>query len=422
MFRAGCLILLLLCATARDARGYGVLAHEAIIDATWDQTIVPVLRAKFHPTDDALRHARAYAYGGSLIQDIGYYPLSSRTFGDLTHYVRSGDFVSALFAEASTLNEYAFALGALAHYVGDNSGHPLAVNPGVALIYPKLRAKYGEQVTYEQNPAAHLKTEFGFDVVQVARGSYASASYHSFVGFEVSRPVLARAFKDTYGLDLQDVFADFDTAVGTFRFTVSTLIPKVTKVAWETRHDAIERLDPAVTRQKFLYGISRTEYEREFGTKYARPGLGSRLLAAVLRIVPKVGPLQGLAFRVPTPEAQTLFIQSFDTTVSQYRHQVDLASRSRLRLKDTNFHTGMPLKPGSYQRADAAYEALVDKLQEHDFRDVTPELRADLVNYFSMPRPAGADKHARKRWAKAQAQIVRSQPLKSKRSASGGSS
>src|ERR1700693_5137985 len=146
MLRRLCLILVLFLLGTREARAYGVLAHEALIDATWETSIVPVLQAKFHPSKDDLDKARAYAYGGSLIQDIGYYPFSSRLFGDLTHYVRSGDFVAALLSDATDVNEFAFALGALAHYTGDNLGHPLAVNPSVALMSPKLRARYGQRV------------------------------------------------------------------------------------------------------------------------------------------------------------------------------------------------------------------------------------------------------------------------------------
>jgi hypothetical protein len=220
------------------ASAYSALAHEAIVDAAWDVSIVPALRARFSLTAADLRRARAFAYGGSLIQDIGYYPFSSRFFGDLTHYVRSGDFVEALLRQSADASEYAFALGALAHYAADNNGHPLAVNRAVPVLYPKLRAKFGDEVDYEDNPAAHLKTEFGFDVVQVARGKYASDAYHDFIGFEVSKPVLERAFKSTYGLDLHDVFAALDIAIGTFRWTVGTTIPEMTKVAWELKADA----------------------------------------------------------------------------------------------------------------------------------------------------------------------------------------
>src|ERR1035441_4856670 len=111
---------------------------------------------------------------------MGYYPFGSKYFSDLVHYVRSGDFVEALVRGAQDLDELAFALGALAHYAADNNGHPIAVNRAVAMEYPKLRAQYGDEVTYADDPPAHLKTEFGFDVAQVAQGNYAAAGYHAF--------------------------------------------------------------------------------------------------------------------------------------------------------------------------------------------------------------------------------------------------
>jgi hypothetical protein len=181
------------------AEGYSVLTHEAIVDTAWEQSIKPLLLKRFpNSTPDDLIAAHAYAYGGCIIQDMGYYPFGSKFFSDLVHYVRSGDFVTSLIAESQNLNEYAFALGALAHYAADNTGHAIAVNPSVPIEYPKLRREYGKRVTYEDDPAAHLKVEFGFDVLQVARGNYAPKSYHDFIGFQVSKPVLERAFADTY--------------------------------------------------------------------------------------------------------------------------------------------------------------------------------------------------------------------------------
>jgi Zinc dependent phospholipase C len=395
-----CLLLLLLGAT--DAQSYGVLAHEAVIDSAWDAAIVPVLRAKFHPTPSQLAEARAYAYGGALIQDIGYYPLSSRLFGDLTHYVRSGDFIVALLQDARDVNEYAFALGALAHYVSDNWGHPLAVNPGVVLIYPKLATTYGREATYEQNPGRHLKTEFAFDVVQVARGAYVQTKYHSFIGFRVSKPVLERAFRDTYGLELTDVFANVDRAIGTFRYSVGTLIPQMTKVAWQTKKDEIEQVAPGATAESFLFGLSSASYEREFGREYDHPGFRSKMLAIVLRIVPKVGPFQGLAFRVPTKEAEELFISSFSVVGQRYRRLIESASHGHFGLEDTNFDTGERTSAGTYHRADAAYETLLDKLHQHNFEAVSPPLRAALLAHFTATAPGSRDQ---KRWVKVQAQV-----------------
>src|SRR5882724_4071513 len=234
LLRAFAAITLILMATPRPSHAYSVLTHEAIIDSAWKDVIQPALLKRFPAaTPDDLKKAHAFAYGGAIIQDMGYYPFGSKLFSDLVHYVRSGTFVETLLRDSSNLNEYAFALGAMAHYCSDNNGHGLAVNKAVPILYPDLRKKYGDVVTYDQNPAAHLKTEFGFDVVQVARGHYASEGYHDAIGFEVADDLLARAFKETYGLDLKTFFSDYDRTIGTFRYSVSTLIPKMTVVAWQ---------------------------------------------------------------------------------------------------------------------------------------------------------------------------------------------
>lgn len=385
---------------APNAWAYSALAHEAIIDAAWDAAIVPALRARFHSGDAELQHARAFAYGGSLIQDIGYYPFSSRFFGNLTHYVRSGDFIEALIRDATDVNEYAFALGALAHYAADNDGHPLAVNRAVPVLYPKLRSKFGDVVNYAQNPAAHLKTEFGFDVVQVARGQYATAAYHNFIGFEVSKPLMERAFRETYGLELKDVFASIDMSIGTFRWTVSTTIPGMTKVAWQLKEQDIVSLMPTATHQSFTFALTRAEYEQRFGTEYKRPGLRHKILAALLRIVPRFGPFKPLAFEPPTAQTEHWFLDSFTKTVEYYRSLVTDASRSRLSLPNRNFDTGAPTKPGGYSLTDTTYAELVKRLAKDKAAaaQVPPALRSDLRAFYGDPAAPIETKKHRKEW------------------------
>ena len=242
------LILGTCCAPSCSA--YSVLTHEAIIDAAWKDSIVPTLLERFpDATPEQLLEAHAYAYGGAIIQDMGYYPFGSRFFSDLTHYVRSGDFVLALIEESSDLNEYAFALGALAHYAADDSGHPLATNRAVAMLYPQLEKKYGFVVTYEEKPSAHMKVEFGFDVDQVAEGNYAPKAYHDFIGFEVSKPVLERAFARTYSFEMSSVFFGVDMAIGSYRHAVSSVIPHTTKVAWHLKRREIQNSDHSETKK-----------------------------------------------------------------------------------------------------------------------------------------------------------------------------
>ena len=362
---------------------YSILTHEAVVDAQWKESIEPLLRKRFpRLSADDLKKAHAYAYGGTIIQDMGYYPFGSHFFTDLTHYVRSGDFVAALLRNARDANEYAFALGALAHYTSDNIGHPGATNRAVPILYPKLRRKFGDNVTYADDPGAHLKTEFGFDVLQVAKGRYAPDAYRDFIGFEVSKPVLETAFRETYGLELKDVFGTLDLAIGTYRKTVSGIIPKMTQVAWETKKDEIQKDAPGITREKFLYNLSKTEYEKAWGHNYQRPGFGSRVLAWMMRIAPKVGPFAALKFRTPTPETEKLFMESFNATVDRYKTLL-ASERSRgANPPDLNLDVGKPTTAGMYKISDEAYAKLVHELAEHDFEGMSRPLREQIVAFY----------------------------------------
>lgn len=365
--------------------GYSVLTHEAIIDTVWDTSLKPTLLKRYPDlTPEQLREAHAYAYGGAIIQDMGYYPFGSKFFSDLSHYVRSGDFVLALLRDSQDSYEYAFALGALAHYAADNEGHSIAVNRAVPLLYPKLARKYGRVVTYEDDPAAHLRTEFGFDVVQVANGKYAPDGYHDFIGFNVSKPVLERAFEDTYSIQLKDVFTSLDLALGTYRHTVSSILPEMTKAAWAAKKNDIVRLQPGITRKKFIYNLSRASYVKDWGQPYEKPGAGARFLAFLFRLVPKIGPFKALAFRPPTPEAEKMFIASFDTTLDRYRNLLAETREDHLTLSNTNFDTGQPTRGGAYRMADETYTELLEKLADAKAPPAN-ELRDDILAYYRDP-------------------------------------
>jgi hypothetical protein len=393
------LLIAIVFAIAPPSFGYSVLTHEAIIDTTWNDSIKPTLLKRFpRATTDQLREAHAYAYGGAIIQDMGYYPFGSKIFTDLVHYVRSGDFIEALLKEAQDLNEYAFALGALAHYAADNEGHSIGVNPGVPVIYPKVRAKFGNRVTYAQDPAAHLKTEFGFDVLQVARGRYAPEAYHDFIGFEVSKPVLERAFKQTYGIEMKDLFANLDLAIGSYRRAVSTVIPAMTKVAWETRKDAIAKTTPGATRETFVYGLSDADYEKDWGKQYEKPGAFDKTLALFFRVVPKVGPFAALSFKPPTPEAERMFNKSFDSTLARYRTALRQERTGRVSLENKDFDTGNPTRAGEYKLADETYAELLSKLAGRDFKDVTPDLRQNILTFYGDLNAPIATKKDKKEW------------------------
>jgi hypothetical protein len=393
-------------AIGQPSYGYSVLAHEAIVDALWDVNFKPVLLARFpNATPEELKKAHGYAYGGAIIQDLGYYPHSNTRFTDLTHYVRTGDFIAALIAESQSLDEFAFALGALSHYMSDIDGHRLATNPGEAMLYPKLKRKYGPVITYEDNPVAHLQTEFGFDVLEVANGNFAPQAYHDFIGFNVATPVLERAFRDTYGLELKDLFGNFDRTVGSYRRAVSKTIPKATRVAWAARKDEIERLAPGITRTKFLYVMKRSSYEREWGKQYDRPSAGERTLAILLKLLPPIGPLKAVRFKVPTREVEKLFTQSFDRSTAQYRAAVVVAKVNGLHLENTNYDVGVITPAGVYRLDDDTHAYWLNLLAQKNFGTVTAPISDDLLNYYSN---LNAPLHTKKRasdWKRLLAQL-----------------
>ncbi len=395
----GARVLALLALACGISRGYAVLAHEAVIDATWDDAIQPLLLARFpQSTPDNLRQARAYAYGGCIIQDMGYYPFGNGFLSELIHYVRTGDFVAELIKQSQDVKEYAFALGALAHYVADSLGHPMAVNSSVALLYPKLRHKYGPLVTYEDNKPAHLRVEFGFDVIEVAGGHYAPKAYHDFIGFEVAQRLLEVSLRSVYGLEMNQVFRNVDLAIGTYRFSVRAVIPEATKVAWALDRNEIRQAEPGMTRARFRYSLTRSHFERHWGREYRRPGIGARILALLFRVLPKVGPLSGFAFRPPTPHAQTMFLASFNTVVARYRALLSDVKARRMRLANVNLDTGRPIEPGEYRLADEAHARLARTLAESHFTAADESLRKVLLGFFADSAKPIATRRHKRRW------------------------
>lgn len=398
--------LLLLLLIPSVAPSFSVLTHEAIIDAAWEDSIKAVLLKRFpQATPEDLVKAHAYAYGGCIIQDLGYYPFGSHQFSDLAHYVRSGTFVMNMVKDAKDLNEFAFALGALAHYSADNQGHPIATNPSVGLLFPKLRQEFGPVVTYEDNPTAHIRTEFSFDVVQVARGHYAPKAYHDFIGFEVAKELLDRAFQETYGIQMKDVFHSEDTSLSTYRHTVSALIPEMTRVAWAIKKDELRKQTPGLGRRKFVYNLSRSSYEKEWGAGYEKPSAKERFVAFLLRVVPKVGPFKALAFKAPTPQSEALFMTSFNATLDQYRRLLGETAQDRLSLADSNFDTGKPVVAGDYRLADAAYAKLVGDLEKSKFAGMQPDLRENILAFYQDVKAPTDPKQSPQDWEKLQREL-----------------
>jgi zinc dependent phospholipase C len=403
----GTMVVTVFCAP-RQAIAYSVLAHEANIDALWETTIKAMLHARFpDATPEQLVDARAYAYGGCVIQDLGYYPFGSHFFSNLLHYVRTGDFVDALIRNAQDVDEYAFALGALGHYAADNSGHPMAVNRAVPLMYPKLKAEFGNNVTYVQSPKSHVLVEFSFDVVQVAAGAYAPEAYHSYIGFKVAKPALERAFRDTYGIEMSDLFLSEDLAIATYRHAVGTTIPEMTKVAWGKKRDQIVKVTPGMQRKRFVFNLPRKQYDKEFGSDYSKPHGFARFLALVYRFVPKIGPFRSLGFSVPTPDAERLFLESFRITQERFGQSLDALRAGRLHLPNTDFDTGKPTARGEYSLADVTHDELLNKLADRGFANVPTALSANIIGYYGdgdpLPR---ADAGQQKRSTKIRAQVA----------------
>jgi hypothetical protein len=389
-----------------SAPAYSLLTHEQIIDVLWRDEIAPLLLKRFPgATEKELQKANAYAYGGCLVQDMGYYPLGNKFFSDLTHYVRGGDFVANLINESTNLNEYAYALGALAHYCADNSGHPF-INHAVALSFPRLRRRFGEEVTYEEDPKAHIRVEFGFDMTQVAKNRYTSDQYHNFIGFEVSKPVLERAFFKTYGIPLDQVLNPVDLSIGTFRRAASRFIPELTKVALEVQSPKKVKDKPNADQRLFLYHLSRSEYEREWGKDYRKPGFMARVLAFVLKYVPKIGPLKALAFKIPSQETEDLYIKSVNKSVANYRDKLREIGAGHIDLPNLDFDTGRKSRAGDYALSDRTYMKLLDKLSGHGLQKAPPDVRENVLVYFSnAPKIRANCRQDRKAWNKAVAEL-----------------
>ncbi len=399
--RIAVLAALLWFASVIPCGAYSVLAHEAAVDAAWDAALLPLLKTRYPQASAAeLNTARGFAYGGSLIQDMGYYPFGSKLFSHLLHYVRTGDFVEALIREANDVYELGFALGALAHYADDNQGHP-AVNRVVAQTFPKLRKKFGESVTYLQSRKHHIMVEFSFDVVEVAAGVYQPNHLRQAIGFEVSRPLLERAFEGTYGLKMADLFENQERAVATFRYAVSQVVPALTRAAWREKRKEIEALLPNIDRDAFLFEYSPGDFEREYGDDYQRPTGFIRFLTLLYRILPKIGPLRPLRFTPPTPQTEAMFLQSFRDAGTLLRAAVEDIDAGRLDLPNTNFDTGRSTPHyGDYALADETYAELLHGMARRNFAAVPPALAQDVLDFYGpSPSPAGADARSAGRWA-----------------------
>ena len=334
-------------------------------------------------TAEELKDAHAYAYGGAIVPDMGYYPFSSKLFTNLVHYVRSGDMAQALLRDASTLNEYAFALGYLSHYYADNYGHSLATNLSVPLMYPKMRKKFGDVVTYADNPLSHGRMELGFDVLETAKGNYASEAYHGFIGFKIDTAVLSKAFFETYGLDINDVFDHkLSRSVETFRFIIANVFPFITRTAWASKGSEIFKTDSSGNGRRFRYRMRVREYNKQYGKNYMHPGTFPAIVAFMLHVFPKFGPLRILKFKAPNAQSEKYFDRSFDSIMLYYTRSLQQLNLSANTLTDKDFDTGKPTDACEYSLADDTYDKWVVKLKNDEFKYLTDPIKQNILTFY----------------------------------------
>ena len=394
---------------APSAGGYSVFTHEELIDLAWRSSIRPLLLARFpNSTDAQLRQAHAYAYGGCLIQDMGYYPFGSDLFSDLTHYVRSGDFVNALLRKASTLDEFAFAIGALSHYVGDNIGHSQAINPATSADFPKLEKKFGSSVTYDESPHGHIRTEFGFDIGQLSKHNFAPPAYMESIGFRVPSQLVQRAFMDTYGFDVRAILGKTRPALRSYRSSVRHFIPRFAEaeVVLHGHEFLPDKVGPDY--QLFSSRLEQAVYERHWSNSYQNPGFAPHLLAILIRILPKIGPVCDLAIKIPDQRTEDWYIRSVNHAVDRYLQllaELTADPKRTLALENRDLDTGEDVRPGAYPRTDHTYAELLKRVTSKTSTAISPALRDNILIFYSDPNAPNTTKKDKKAWRRIQSEI-----------------
>lgn len=388
----GVTLLLGMMFSCANAGAYSVLTHEELIDLAWNSSIRPLLLARFpEATDAQLIEAHAYAYGGCAIQDMGYYPFGKRFFSDVTHYVRSGDFVAWLFRNARTINEYAFAIGALSHYLGDSIGHSVAINPATGMQFPNLRSKFGPDVTYDESPHGHIRTEFAYDVEQLTQRAFAPPAYLSFIGLQVPRKFLAQAFIDTYGFDVHEVLGRARPALRSYRTSARSFIPAFAEAEIVLHgHQFLPPPDDEAYRI-FAERVARTNYERRWKHTYRGPGFKAHLLAIVVFMVPKVGAAADLAIKIPNHDTDELYLRSVNQTVDAFHAALDkLGSEPKvlIALPNIDLDTGHHVKRGEYRRTDQTYARLLERLTSIPTRTIPVDVQQNILTFYAASKTA----------------------------------
>ncbi len=388
---------------------WSFLTHETIIDMTWDAGIKPVLLSQYpDTTPEQLRAARAYAYGGSVIQDAGYYPFGRPSFSNLTHYVRTGDFITNLIHESRNVNELAFALGALSHYVGDTMGHMDAVNPAVAVEFPSLAEKYGPIVTYEESPHAHIRTEFAFDIDQLSHGRFAPAAYLRHVGFQVPRSLLERAFYATYGLPLHTVIGNESHAFRSYDWAVREFLPRVAYAEVLLHRKSFPPDEDLPGFREFVGRLKETSARSGWETyRKHKPSFATRVFAFLLVITPKIGVLSDLAIRGPSRESEEKYVEGVNQSADRYLELLGkLAEKGHngFLIPDLDLDTGYTTRPGNYHLTDKTYATLLQRVTSNTAMPPVG-LRHNILAFYSDPDAPIETKMHPRRWHQVQAEL-----------------
>jgi hypothetical protein len=426
----------LLLTSSRSASAYSVLTHEQLIDQSWKSTIAPILISRFPSlTPEQLAKAHAYAYGGCAIQDLGYYPSGNAFFSELTHYVRSGDFVQSLFRNAHNADELAFAIGALAHYIGDTIGHAQATNPSVAIAFPKLRSKYGSSESYEQAKNAHGEVEFAFDINQIVKQRFAPSAYLRFIGLAVPRRQLNVSFYETYGLYIAETLGLYRTTLHTYSFGVRTFLPAFAYAEALLHGDGFPADTPGPELSFYEQHMAQLAREAEWDRYRKKPGLGIHLLAGLIVILPKIGPIKMLAIKGPNAETEKRYIESVNLStgaltqalaslsapLSAEAANADSASPPYAVLPSARYpetpraglvpnrdlDTGVRILPGGYHLTDETYAKLLAMVTKDQTRPLPAALKQDILSYYADPDAPISTKRNPKKWAQVQQDLQR---------------
>ena len=407
------LTLLALLLITIQANPYSVQSHEEIIDIAWKNSIVPVILKHFpNLTDAQLNEAHAYAYGGSAIQDFGYYPFGNAFFSNLTHYVRSGDFVLSLIRNSQTADDLAFAIGALSHYIGDTIGHSYATNQAVSIEFPKLARQYGPTVNYAEGPHQHVQTEFAFDINQLSKGRFAPSHYLGHVGLEIPRPLLHTAFYETYGLNLPDIIGSKETSLRTYRRGVRSFIPDIARAETILHKKSFPTDTPSDDLTQLKTELLQISNEDNWQQYKQKPGFTSHLYAGFIYIVPKVGAMKMLSIRGPEPQTEELYIHSMSRSVRVLLLVMANYDRIDHYISNRDLDTGANVKPGGYPLTDKTYAKLLAELTKHPTRPIPIQLKHDIQAYYADPLAPITTKKNATQWAAVQANLKTLETMK----------